>query len=228
MQHSFKNSVYVFFKLHPVTFTILLINLMMIIVLMLFGGFDRLNLIAFGAIYPPYVIEDNQWHRLITAIFLHGGIVHFLGNSLVLFYLGSHLERLVGSVRYTVLYFFSGLVSSLFVVYLGNYGATTIGASGSIFGIVGALLLLTFLKPKWFSPQAIRSIRQLVLINLVLTFAIPFISIPGHIGGLIAGIILFYFMIPDEPYFQKKMESLRKQLYDSHMHENKEDDDHLS
>jgi rhomboid protease GluP len=225
MERSLKNSFYIFFKIHPVTTTILLINFMLFVVLLFYGGFNLENLVDFGAIFPPFILENGQWYRIITAIFLHGGFVHFLSNSIVLFFLGSHLERLIGSLRYIIIYMISGIVSSLFVVYFGGYTVVTIGASGSIFGIVGALLLLTFLRKTWFSEQSKRSIRQLVIINLVLTFAIPNISIPGHLGGLIAGVIFFYFFIPKTPVFQKKVQQLREAYYQSNLKDKKEDDD---
>ncbi|MDV7390715.1 hypothetical protein RZS08_05145, partial [Arthrospira platensis SPKY1] len=66
---------------------------------------------------------------------------------------------------------------------------------------------------------------QLVIINLVLTFAIPYISIPGHLGGLIAGATIFYLFIPKEPMFQKKLRALREAYYQSELKDKKEDDD---
>jgi rhomboid protease GluP len=225
MENTTRDKLSIFIKFHPITSLILVINLMMVFVIIYLGGFKYENLIYLGGIRPDYVIEFNQWYRLFTAMFLHGSIIHFLGNSLVLFYLGSHLERLIGSLRFTILYFLSGTISSLAVVYFGGYRVLTIGASGAIFGIVGGLLLLTFIKKTWFTPQSIKSIRQLVVINLVLTFVVPFISIPGHIGGFIVGLTVFYFMIPSEPDYQKKIAKIREDFYNKQQQDAKKDDD---
>lgn len=221
MQPNTSNKLYLYWKFHPVTTTLILLNFMMVVVLIIDGGFSLANLVAYGAIFPPLIIEDNQWYRLVTAMFLHGNVFHFLMNSLFLYYLGSHLERLIGGFRYGIMYMIAGIMSSLSVLYLGDYGVVTIGASGSLFGIIGGLLLLTFVKRTWFTPQSIKSIRQLVIINLIITFAIPNISTPGHLGGLITGLTLFYFFIPDEPAFHKKIKTLQDMMDASQ----KKDDD---
>ena len=227
MDQNISRKIYIYWKFHPVTSTLLLINFMLVLVLIFNGGFSSINLVAFGAIYPPFVLEDNQWYRLVTAMFLHGNIIHFLMNSLFLFYLGSHLERLIGQLRYGFLYAVAGIISSIFVVYFGPYNAITIGSSGSLFGIVGALLLLTFLKRSWFAPQEIKSIRQLVIINLILTFAIREISTPGHLGGLLTGLTLFYFLIPEEPDLPNKIKKFQKELQEKHHNINENDDDFI-
>jgi rhomboid protease GluP len=114
------------------------------------------------------------------------------------------LENILGPYRYSIIYFLSGLVASLSVVLFADPDTLTVGASGAIFGIIGALLILTFTKPRWFTQQGIKSIRQLMIINLIFTFIIPFISILAHVGGLIAGSIIIYFLTPDLPYYVKK------------------------
>ncbi|MBE0701401.1 MAG: rhomboid family intramembrane serine protease, partial [Acholeplasmataceae bacterium] len=172
--------------------------------------FDVFTLVKYGAIFPPLVIEFNEYYRLVTAMFLHGSLIHFLSNSFVLYFLGSHLERLIGPMKFTILYFVSGIGSSVFVIFLGSENAVTIGASGAIFGIMGSLLILTFMRKKWFTQGSIRSLRQLMVINLVLTFAIPNISIPGHLGGLIFGSGLIFLLTPQKPYFIKLIHHLRQ------------------
>ncbi|MCF7932302.1 MAG: rhomboid family intramembrane serine protease [Acholeplasmataceae bacterium] len=195
---------------HPVTTFFLVGNAAMLLLVLYRGGFELDVLLELGAIYPPLIKAADQWYRLVSAMFLHGSLIHFLGNSLVLYYLGSHLERLLGGPKYFGLYMVSGIISSLTVVYLGAQNTITIGASGALFGVIGALLVLTFLKPTWFKGTAIRQIRQLVIINLVLTFAIPNISITGHIGGLVAGIVLIFLVVPKHPAFISKVNRLRE------------------
>lgn len=207
--------IQIYYRLHPVTSLILLINLMMVIVLTTTGGFGLDNLIRYGAIYPALVTEYNQYYRILTAMILHGSFLHFLMNSFVLYYLGGHMERLIGPFKYLVVYLLSGVVSSLFVIFLGPAGAVTIGASGAIFGVMGGLLTLTFIRKQWFNPQAIRSIRQLMVINLIITFVIPNISREGHIGGLIVGLLLFFIITPEYPYYYvQQIEAMKDQKKD--------------
>lgn len=186
---------------HPVTFTLLLLNTVMVLIIMFTGGFTTLNLVNWGAIFPPLIRNNQEFYRLIAAMFLHGSITHFLFNSFALYYLGGHMERLIGPKWYLILYMGSGLLSSLFVTYLGNIGDVTIGASGAIFGIMGGLFMLTIKQKKWFHPRTIKSIQQLMIINLVITFLVPNISILGHLGGLIMGMAILYFFTPKYPYF---------------------------
>ncbi|MCR3905471.1 MAG: rhomboid family intramembrane serine protease [Tenericutes bacterium] len=211
----FIKKLQIYYRLHPVTSLILLINFMMVIVLLLTDGFTVENLIYYGALVPSMVTEDGDYYRIFTAMILHGSILHFLMNSFVLYYLGGHMERLIGPIKYFIVYLLSGIVSSLFVVFFGP-NAATIGASGAIFGVMGGLLTLTFIRKQWLNPQAIRSIRQLMLINLVITFVIPGISRAGHIGGLVVGLILFFFITPEYPYYYVQQVKM--------MNENKKDD----
>ncbi|MFA6801199.1 MAG: rhomboid family intramembrane serine protease [Acholeplasmataceae bacterium] len=189
------------FKKHPVTMTILLINTVMVILLMAFSSsifsFDTTTLVNFGALVPSLITNQHAYYRLITAMFLHGSIIHFLMNSYFLYIIGGFVEDLFGKTKYIIIYFISGLGSSL-LIWLTQMDSTTatIGASGALFGIMGALLVLTYKKPSLFSPYGIRSIRTLVVINIFFTFIGFNISIFGHIGGFFTGIILMYLLSP--------------------------------
>jgi len=210
MQSQFKSKIKEYYKFHPVTTIILVINLVMAVLLIVTGGFDTLNLVKFGALVPVLVTEEGEYHRIITAMFLHGGFLHLLSNSFVLYYIGAYMERLVGPKKYLLIYMISGIISSIFVLFLASDLSVTIGASGAIFGVIGGLLVLTFLRKSWFSDHAIRTIRQLIIINVVITFLVPNISIPGHMGGLIAGILLCYLMAPKSPYYYKNRKSVNR------------------
>lgn len=189
-----------YYEKHKVTSTLILINVMMGIVVMTTGGFTVPNLISWGALNPYYVRVVGDWYRIVTSMMLHASLFHLLMNMYVLYYIGGFMERILGPVKYTIMYVVSGIVASLLVVFVGNVNAVTVGASGSIFGIMGGLFLMTFVKSSWLNPQTIRSIRFLTGLNLVFTFLIPSISLEGHVGGLIAGIALFYLLIDKEPY----------------------------
>lgn len=196
-----------FYTYHPFTFIILVLNTIMVFFVMFDGGFNVDNLRAWGAI-DPVLVKEGQYYRLLTATALHGSILHYFFNSYVFFYLGSNMEKMVGPLKLGFVYIFSGLLSSLAVVYLGSENVVTIGASGAIFGIMGGILMLSFKKKSWFNPRGIQSIRTLVVINLIFTFTIPGISVLGHLGGLLAGIILFLFMTPQKPYYLRYIERI--------------------
>lgn len=189
-----------YYERHKVTSTLILINVMMGIVVMTTGGFTINNLISWGALNPYYVKVVGDWYRIVTSMMLHASLFHLLMNMYVLYYIGGFMERILGPVKFTIMYLVSGIAASLLVVFVGNVSAVTVGASGSIFGIMGGLFLMTFVKASWLNPQTIRSIRFLTGLNLAFTLLIPSISLEGHIGGLIAGIILFYILIDKEPY----------------------------
>lgn len=216
MQTNYKKIIKTYFIFQPITMVFLILNILMMFVTLFMGGFNVDTLVRLGALYPPFVTELGEYYRLITTAFLHGSILHALFNMVALFYLGGHLERLIGSMRYSLIYLISALGSSIAVVLL-KPNSVTIGASGAIYGIIGALLLLTFTRKEWFHFQAIRSIRNLIIINILFTFLIPSISIEGHIGGLIIGFVFIQFMTPYEPAIQKKLDKIEKKRQDQWM-----------
>ncbi len=136
---------------------------------------------------PPGIdgvgVAHGEWWRLLTSAFLHYGPFHLLLNMLALWWFGSLLERRIGSGRYLLLYLVSGLAGSAGALLLDPTVAT-VGASGAIFGILGAgLVMEQFQRDYVFGGSAL----GVIVLNLVFTFSISNISIGGHIGGLIGG-----------------------------------------
>ena len=127
-------------------------------------------------------VAEGEWWRLITSAFLHYGLLHLGLNMLVLWFIGPALEEYLGHWRYALLYLVSGLAGAAGAL-VWSPNALTVGASGAIWGIMGCALVLEARRIYVFGGQAM----GLVVINLVLTFLIPGISIGGHIGGLIGG-----------------------------------------
>lgn len=207
MMNTISAKIKAFYARHPVTSTLLLINTVMLFVILFMGGFTWQNLIRLGGLVPLLISENQEYYRLLTPMFLHGSIFHFLANSYFLVYFGGFVEKLLGSRRYAFIYFVSGLGSSLLVWWLGDPITVTIGASGSLFGILGALLILTFIRTHWFTHAGMRQIRYLAIINLIFTFLFPNISIYGHLGGFISGIILIIIATPDVPHFYHRYQS---------------------
>ena len=134
-------------------------------------------------------VGDGGWWRLMTAAFLHYGPIHLALNMLALYWLGRVLETVIGSWRYLLLYLASGLAGSAGALWLSPNSAT-VGASGAIFGVLGALLVLERRGVIHSGGQIV----GLIVLNLVFTFAVSGISIGGHLGGLVGGaaIMLLY------------------------------------
>jgi membrane associated rhomboid family serine protease len=141
------------------------------------------DLFVDGLLIGP-AVADGDWWRLLTAAFLHANVIHIALNMLALYWLGSAVELYLGPVRYLVLYLVSGLAGSAGAL-LMDPTAPTVGASGAIFGIMGALLVIEYLQTGQLAGQAL----TLIAINLLFTFSIPGISIGGHLGGLAGGIL---------------------------------------
>ncbi len=134
-----------------------------------------------GALFGPLVAAGDWW-RIITAAFLHYGPIHLGMNMLALWWFGAPVEYALGRGRFLLLYVVSGLAGSAGALLLSP-NAVTVGASGAIFGVLGAALVLERQGSMVFGGQAM----TIIVINLVFTFAIGNISIGGHIGGLIGG-----------------------------------------
>jgi membrane associated rhomboid family serine protease len=131
-----------------------------------------------------YDVAGGGWWRLITAAFLHASILHIAMNMFVLYICGTAVERYLGPWRYLGIYLVSGLAGSAGAL-LVSPTALTVGASGAIFGIFGALFIIEYLQTGSVTGQAF----TLILINLAFSFAVPNISWGGHVGGLIGGIV---------------------------------------
>jgi membrane associated rhomboid family serine protease len=191
---------------YPVTIVLIAINVGLLLVEFAIGGsasgtdnsifykgalFAHGWVDAHGNLYAQSVpgtypgVGDGGWWRLITSMFLHAGPIHLILNMLGLYWLGRVLEHVIGSLRYALLYFASGLAGAAGALYLSP-NSPTVGASGAIFGILGALLVLE----RRGAIQSGGQILALIVLNLVITFSLAGISIGGHIGGLIGGVVL--------------------------------------
>jgi membrane associated rhomboid family serine protease len=144
-----------------------------------------------GALVGAAIYLNGDWYRLVSAMFLHAGLLHLAFNMLALYWLGTVVEQALGSARFLLVYFVSGLAGSAGALLLTNPQQVTVGASGAIFGILGALLVLEYVATGSFAGQAL----TLILLNLALTLAIPNISIGGHLGGLVGGILATFALV---------------------------------
>jgi membrane associated rhomboid family serine protease len=146
-----------------------------------------------GALFGPLVADGEVW-RILTSGFLHAGPIHLLFNMYVLYILGTMLEPTIGRLRFVLIYFVALLSGSLGVLLIAP-NEPTVGASGAVFGLMGAAIVI--MRSRGIDPMA-SGLPLWLGLNLVITFAIPGISIGGHIGGLVGGVIaaLVLFELP--------------------------------
>jgi membrane associated rhomboid family serine protease len=160
--------------------------------LSLMGGGNEDRVLELGALAPADVLVNHEWWRIITSAFLHGGLLHIGVNMVSLWYLGRFIEAAAGSTRMALIYFISLIASGLGVIYLSppaNALVPTLGASGAIFGLFGALFAIGFkLGPP--GMQLIRANIGILVLNLIITFAVPGIAWEAHVAGLVAGFLL--------------------------------------
>jgi membrane associated rhomboid family serine protease len=134
--------------------------------------------------FVPGGLAEGEWWRLLTAAFLHGSVLHIGLNMFVLWMIGAPIEEAIGRGRFLALYLISGLAGSAGAL-LFDPNAITVGASGAIFGLLGAALVLERQRNYVLGGSAL----SFLVINLIFTFAIPNISIGGHLGGLAGGVL---------------------------------------
>lgn len=127
-------------------------------------------------------VAGGEYYRLLTAMFLHAGIFHLLMNMWALLVLGRNLEYALGPVRFLALYLLSGLGGSVAVYWFADPHRLTVGASGAIFGLFAAFFVV--LRRLGRDTSAIVPV---LVLNLIITFVVPGISIAGHLGGLVSG-----------------------------------------
>jgi rhomboid protease GluP len=178
----------------PVT-AALLAAILVVFVLELLAGAPRdpQVLVNMGAIMKGAFLQGEYW-RLVAAMFLHGGFMHLALNMWALWQIGAIFETLFGSTRFLLTYFISGIAASIVSSILIPAWTPGVGASGAIFGIIGALIIALRRSPRWSRKEWSGALaRQLLMwagINIVIGFTIPGIDNGAHIGGLVAGLLL--------------------------------------
>lgn len=183
-----------------VTYGLIAVNVLMFLLLYTGGGPDNETALKSLGALQPRLIEDGQWWRLFTSMFLHASIPHILFNMTSLFAVGSLAERLYGSVKMLAIYLGAGIIGSMTslaaMLAAGNLDVVGVGASGAIFGVAGALVAVRF-HPSDVIPRRLRdrvsaSILPLVLLSLGLAYITPGVDNAAHIGGLLSGTALSF------------------------------------
>jgi membrane associated rhomboid family serine protease len=184
-------------RMNAVTLALITINVAVVIVELAMNGqfqqnwiYDHGVLLANGCCVDGHLVgvAQGDWWRMVTAMFLHAGYLHIALNMYSLYYVGTILEYKIGRWQFLLLYLGSGMAGSAGALVLSP-GSPTVGASGAIFGVLGALFILE----RRGSIATEGQIAGLIVLNLVFTFALSsHISVGGHVGGLIGGIVLMW------------------------------------
>ena len=176
------------------TVTLIVINIVVFFILTMFGDTeDAVFMLQHGAMYEPYIIEGHEYYRIFTCLFLHFGITHLLNNMVLLGALGWNLELEIGKVRFVIIYFASGIIGnivSLFYNLTLEQPAVSAGASGAIFGLMGALLYVVIANRGRLGRLSGRGMLVMVILSLYFGLTSTGVDNLAHIGGLVSGFLL--------------------------------------
>ena len=185
----------IFSKKRPVvTYALIISNIIMFIMCILAGGnfldMDPNLLYKFGAMVNYSTMGNpSELYRLVTSMFLHGEILHIGFNMYALYVLGPQLESFYGKTKYLIIYLLSGIIGNLVSMVLQQNGVVSVGASGAIFGLIGAFLYFGYHYRVYLGSVIKSQIIPLLIINLLLGAMIQSVNMAAHIGGLVGGLL---------------------------------------
>ena len=168
-----------------VTYTIIAINIFVFLFTILFNASDYV--VGLLSNYGPYILE-GQYYRLLTSEFVHVNFLHILCNMYALYIIGSQVENYFGKIKYIIIYIISAITASLLSMLL-NMNTASIGASGAIFGLMGALLYFGINYRVYLGTALTKEILPVIVLNLLLGFTLPGVDNFAHLGGLVGGFL---------------------------------------
>lgn len=181
----------IFSKIGIVTAVLILINTVIYLYTELSGNYD--GIVSKGCMFWPLVRYNQEYYRFITYQFLHGSISHLANNMLILGIMGSTLERHVGKVKYLIIYFMSGIVAGIASMSYNmekGFFSTSIGASGAVFGVIGAIALIVIVNKGRLETMSTRQILLFIALSLYGGFTSQGVDNAAHVGGLLAGFFI--------------------------------------
>ncbi len=186
------------YRNNKMTIILCAINVIVFIGLTMIGMTeDGSFMLEHGAMYVPYVQEYQEYYRLFTSMFLHFGIQHLGNNMLLLVLVGSQLEEAIGIVKFTVIYLLSGLIGNLLSmmgdIWSRDY-AISGGASGAIYGVIGAMLWVVIVNKGRVKTLTSQGLMIMIVISLYYGFTSTGVDNLAHVGGLVSGFILSMIM----------------------------------
>ena len=187
-----------------VTWAIIAINVAVFLVDAALAGGSGLSLTGgagplsnAGAVYGP-AVAAGEWWRLITGAFLHLGLLHIAFNMYALWLFGPIIEQMYGHVEFAVIYLLCALGGNVLTILVAP-NVPALGASGAIFGLFGLAFIVSRRRHLLLGPQAramLSRVGSLLVLNLIITFTLPFISWTGHVGGLVVGGVIGLLLAP--------------------------------
>ena len=176
------------------TVALIVINIAVFLILTVFGDTeDAAFMLGHGAMYEPYITEGHEYYRIFTCLFLHFGISHLLNNMVMLGALGWNLELEIGKIRFLIVYFGSGIAGNIFSLLYDMSTAQPVvsaGASGAIFGLMGALVYVVIANRGRLGRLSGRGMLIMVALSLYFGLTSSGVDNLAHIGGLAAGFLL--------------------------------------
>ncbi|KEK22401.1 rhomboid family intramembrane serine protease [Bacillus gaemokensis] len=169
---------YIRISLQPVVLSLLCLQLIMIIL----GGF----FFSTTAAYNEYIAQ-GEWWRFITSLFIHVDLQHFLSNSICLFFLGQSIEKQLGSIPFTIVFFTSGISGNIFSYFIMPLGYVHAGSSGGVFGLLGAQLFLLYSRYRSSQSQDLLLFSSIIFLLLLFTFFNQSANPISHLTGLLVG-----------------------------------------
>lgn len=180
---------------YKLTYTLIILNCIVYLFSAMesqaFVDMDLQVLVDMGALYGPLTVLRDEWWRLGTAMFLHGGMTHLLMNMFSLYLIGRGAEMYFDTKSYLSIYIFSGLIGGLISLYV-HPASVGVGASGAIFGVFGALAGFFLAYKEQIATQSkafMKDFGIIIVINLVIGLSIESVDVSAHIGGLVTGFI---------------------------------------
>ena len=186
-------------KREPVTILLILINTLIFLAVEFTGGSQNSqHMLECGAAYAPLILDEGEWYRIFTCMFLHFGAPHLINNMLVLFVLGQRLEPVTGKLRFLLIYIAGGLggnlISLFFDMRTGDY-AVSAGASGAVFAVMGGMLYVIIRHRGRVADLTMKQMLIMAAFSLYFGFASEGVDNAAHAGGLLCGFlaaVLFY------------------------------------
>ena len=194
----FKQAI-AFWKQAPVNHTIILLNILVFLLVEFTGSWEDVNhMLKWGAAGTLDIMQQHEYYRLFTAMFLHFGIQHLGNNMLVLLFIGDCLERNLGKIRYGLLYLLGGAGANLLSLFHELYSkeyVVSAGASGAVFAVIGGLLYIVIRNKGHIENFSSRQLLILAFLSLYHGLTSTGVNNIAHLGGLLCGFllgILFY------------------------------------
>lgn len=186
------------YKQPIVTYIIMAICIILFILMELSGGStNSQTLLKYGA-NLDVLVKNGEYYRLFTCIFLHVGIMHLLCNMYSLYIIGREVENLFGKIKYIIIFILSGIFGSIMSLAF-THNTISAGASGAIFGLLGALLYFGMHYRTYLGEAIKRSIIPIIVVNLIIGFFAEGIDLAAHIGGLVGGVLVAMMVgVPDK------------------------------